>query len=240
MTRSILDDIISSAVQIADEKKMTDEEWVDQYDSPNVHPYKSCTQCNERKSCGSYDADCNWLCENCHSDDEEEEEAAVKPYTKAQQKSAALMSAEDALRRLGDMQWLAPKPPVQSPEEVNTHLREFIQKQRRRLDELEEEIAEKDAELKIVREIVQCKRPNAEMEFGEDGSALRFIFAANRLQIYKISPEVLQEVGEKRLDAYFEYDAREGTTGIIQNRWAEFHPLSVHDVMLQEHFRKQC
>jgi hypothetical protein len=50
---------------------MTDEEWVDQYDSPNVRPYKSCTQCSERKSCGSYDADCNWLCEDCYAEWEE-------------------------------------------------------------------------------------------------------------------------------------------------------------------------
>jgi hypothetical protein len=261
-----------------------------------------------------------------NSEEESEAVAAPAPYTKEQQKSAALMSAEDALRRLEGIQWLQPKAPEQSPEEINAHLREFIQKQRKKLDDMEEEMAEKDAEiarltlalissdeiqtalgnavraardeqeakeekrmdefmewqmdlfkqyeakqithaqgmrmmkelypeftpddkegedsftekdaeLKVVREIVQCKRPNAELEFGEDGSALRFIFADGRMQIYKITPDVLQEIGEERLDAYFEYDAREGSTGTLSNRWAEFHPLSVRDVMNQEHYR---
>jgi len=40
-------------------------EWrVDEYESPNVYPYKKCSDCGERKSCGSYQDDC-WFCEDC-------------------------------------------------------------------------------------------------------------------------------------------------------------------------------
>ena len=53
-------------------------EWrVDEYDSPNVSPYKKCSECGERKSCGSY-CDTTWFCENC-AEEEEEEDCRTKP-----------------------------------------------------------------------------------------------------------------------------------------------------------------
>ena len=38
---------------------------VDAYESPNQFPYKKCAACSERKSCGSYNTDQEWLCETC-------------------------------------------------------------------------------------------------------------------------------------------------------------------------------
>ena len=52
-------------------------EWrVDEYESPNVYPYKKCSMCSERKSCGCYQDD-EWFCENCA--EEEEEDCRTKP-----------------------------------------------------------------------------------------------------------------------------------------------------------------
>jgi hypothetical protein len=109
-----------------------------------------------------------------------------------------------------------------------------IQEQKAQIEELERE-------LKTIHEIVQCKRPNAEMEFGEHDSTLRFIFSAGRLQIYTIAPDVLQEIGTERLEEYFNYDTDEpgGCWATLSNHWAEFHPLSVRDVELQEQCRSR-
>ena len=41
---------------------------VDDFEAPNIYPYKKCTKCEERKSCGSYDEDRKWLCEDCCAD----------------------------------------------------------------------------------------------------------------------------------------------------------------------------
>jgi len=38
---------------------------VDKVDSPNLMPYKKCNECGERKSCGAYDEDKVWWCEEC-------------------------------------------------------------------------------------------------------------------------------------------------------------------------------
>jgi len=38
---------------------------VDDVESPNQFPYKKCAACSERKSCGSYTACQEWLCESC-------------------------------------------------------------------------------------------------------------------------------------------------------------------------------
>jgi hypothetical protein len=38
---------------------------VDDYDAPNIFPYKKCSACGERCSCGSYTTDKQWLCEGC-------------------------------------------------------------------------------------------------------------------------------------------------------------------------------
>jgi len=53
-----------------------DEESVDERESPNVYPYKKCSECGERKSCGSY-CDTTWFCEDCA--EEEEEDCRTKP-----------------------------------------------------------------------------------------------------------------------------------------------------------------
>lgn len=47
------------------------EQDVDDRDAPNVYPYKKCSECQERKSCGCYVED-NWLCEDCVPEEEEE------------------------------------------------------------------------------------------------------------------------------------------------------------------------
>lgn len=38
---------------------------VDDYDAPNIYPYKKCSVCSERSSCGSYNSDKQWVCEGC-------------------------------------------------------------------------------------------------------------------------------------------------------------------------------
>jgi len=40
-------------------------EDVDDRDAPNIYPYKKCSDCGERKSCGLYDDDNKWFCEDC-------------------------------------------------------------------------------------------------------------------------------------------------------------------------------
>lgn len=37
---------------------------VDNNENPNVYPYKKCSECGERKSCGCYQGD-DWFCEDC-------------------------------------------------------------------------------------------------------------------------------------------------------------------------------
>jgi len=44
---------------------------VEDVDSPNIFPYKKCSLCEERMSCGKYDDDWNWFCERCHIEREE-------------------------------------------------------------------------------------------------------------------------------------------------------------------------
>jgi hypothetical protein len=48
-----------------DEEDDEEEDDVDDVDAPNHFPYKMCSECSERKSCGSYNADMKWLCETC-------------------------------------------------------------------------------------------------------------------------------------------------------------------------------
>ena len=50
------------------------EEEVDDVDAPNIFPYKKCSYCGERKSCGNYNSDKAWFCEDCYDEDEEEDE----------------------------------------------------------------------------------------------------------------------------------------------------------------------
>lgn len=51
-----------------DEVEEEEEQNVDDFEAPNIYPYKKCTKCEERKSCGSYDEDRKWLCEDCCAD----------------------------------------------------------------------------------------------------------------------------------------------------------------------------
>jgi len=55
--------------------KYTNEEEendVDDFESPNIYPYKKCSECEERKSCGSYSMEKQWFCEDCSSESESE------------------------------------------------------------------------------------------------------------------------------------------------------------------------
>jgi len=43
-----------------------DPEWsVDDIDEPNIYPYKKCSVCSERSSCGNYNDNKEWVCERC-------------------------------------------------------------------------------------------------------------------------------------------------------------------------------
>ena len=63
-----------------------DQTDVDDYEAPNIYPYKKCSACGDRKSCGSYvekDWFCgecyeeqDWFCEDCY--EEESDGDAVK------------------------------------------------------------------------------------------------------------------------------------------------------------------
>jgi hypothetical protein len=51
----------------------SDEEGdVDDVDAPNTYPYKKCSVCSDRKSCGNYDNDKTWFCEDCYEEPETE------------------------------------------------------------------------------------------------------------------------------------------------------------------------
>jgi len=47
---------------------VSDDEDVDSRDAPNIYPYKKCSDCGERKSCGHY-VDDEWYCDECHLTD---------------------------------------------------------------------------------------------------------------------------------------------------------------------------
>jgi hypothetical protein len=49
------------------------EEEVDDIDAPNIYPYKKCSVCQDRSSCGNYNSDKKWICEGC----EEVEKAGI-------------------------------------------------------------------------------------------------------------------------------------------------------------------
>ena len=49
-----------------------DAQWsVDDLEEPNVYPYKKCSVCSERSSCGNYNEDKKWVCEGCAEDEDE-------------------------------------------------------------------------------------------------------------------------------------------------------------------------
>jgi formylmethanofuran dehydrogenase subunit E len=56
-------DYVEAAVP--DDEEEEEEVDVDDYDAPNIFPYKKCSACGERCSCGSYTTDKQWLCEQC-------------------------------------------------------------------------------------------------------------------------------------------------------------------------------
>ena len=44
-----------------------DDEDVDSRDAPNIYPYKKCSECGERSSCGQYKED-DWVCDGCDTE----------------------------------------------------------------------------------------------------------------------------------------------------------------------------
>ena len=44
---------------------------VDDIDQPNTYPYKKCSVCSERSSCGNYNDNKEWICEECGEEDDE-------------------------------------------------------------------------------------------------------------------------------------------------------------------------
>lgn len=54
---------------MAEPNKEIEKEDVDDRDAPNLFPYKKCCKCGERNSCGNYDEDNNWICEECAEDE---------------------------------------------------------------------------------------------------------------------------------------------------------------------------
>lgn len=46
---------------------------VDDPDMPNVFPYKKCSVCEGRSSCGSYNENHDWVCEGCTPEEEEDD-----------------------------------------------------------------------------------------------------------------------------------------------------------------------
>ena len=42
---------------------------VDDRDAPNTYPYKKCSECGDRKSCGNYKEN-DWFCEDCYEEDD--------------------------------------------------------------------------------------------------------------------------------------------------------------------------
>lgn len=64
-------------VEYADQSLKETVEDVDDRDAPNVFPYKECSECGERKSCGAYHEN-DWLCEDCGDEEEEEKSESEK------------------------------------------------------------------------------------------------------------------------------------------------------------------
>jgi len=64
-----VEEMIEEAVEEA--KKEVDLKDVDDRDCANTFPYKKCSVCGERKSCGNYDDDYNWFCEDCYVEETE-------------------------------------------------------------------------------------------------------------------------------------------------------------------------
>jgi hypothetical protein len=52
----------SACIESEDEEEDFD---VDDVDAPNCLPYKKCSVCEERKSCGNYNDNKIWFCEDC-------------------------------------------------------------------------------------------------------------------------------------------------------------------------------
>lgn len=40
-------------------------------DDGNTYPYNKCSACGDHKSCGCYNNDKEWLCEDCYEDEED-------------------------------------------------------------------------------------------------------------------------------------------------------------------------
>lgn len=64
-TRENIDAAEKAYEEYCDELRTQAENDVDEFDMPNTFPYKKCSCCSERKSCGAYNSDKQWLCEDC-------------------------------------------------------------------------------------------------------------------------------------------------------------------------------
>jgi hypothetical protein len=98
-TQSKMSSVIQSNVV---EENDVEEPDVDDFDSPNVFPYKKCSVCSERSSCGNYNEDKEWFCENCGEDAEIHqcgvcEETQVKGYSTCCE-DCGLMTCKDCLK----------------------------------------------------------------------------------------------------------------------------------------------
>lgn len=89
LKRDELIEILWNRMSEEDKQEMEAEsnQSVDDYDHPNIYPYKKCCNCEERKSCGKYDDNKDWYCEDC-SEEEKEEEIKVYPCPKCEYCSA--------------------------------------------------------------------------------------------------------------------------------------------------------
>ena len=77
LLRNLIDWAEDGHRYVDDQEDEEDEEPED-----NIYPYKKCSVCSERKSCGNYDTNKIWFCEDCYEEPEEDEEktAEIKCY----------------------------------------------------------------------------------------------------------------------------------------------------------------
>jgi hypothetical protein len=65
MLNSIKWDVLRSLLKDWMEEENINAFDVDDVDAPNIYPYKKCSVCVERSSCGNYNDVKQWLCEDC-------------------------------------------------------------------------------------------------------------------------------------------------------------------------------
>ena len=84
-----------------------DDEDVDDVDAPNIYPYKKCSDCGERKSCGNYNMDKEWFCEDCECEEQTSScYGCFKIYTESKEDSGYCSQKchDDTFQRLKDQE----------------------------------------------------------------------------------------------------------------------------------------